>query len=223
MTTIAKGGYSVIARGLIIAVAVCVGAYFSHAWWQYLLYGWAAVLVGLLVMFFRDPERRIPDNNDKLIIAPADGEIVSIKTVDEPIYIEGEATQISIFLSMFDVHVNRLPASGTIEYVKYHPGAYLMARHHAASAINERADFGLRHASGVKVFFRQITGFLARRIVYDLKEGAPVEAGRRFGMMKFGSRMDVLVPPGVDLHIKEGERTVAGETILGHIHGKGPE
>jgi len=217
MDRIAKGGYPVIARGVIIAGAICVGAFFSHAWWQYLIYGWAAVLIGLLVMFFRDPDRTLPDGDD-IIVAPADGEVVSLKEVEEPVYIKGKATQISIFLSIFDVHINRLPASGKIEYVKYNPGAFLMARHDEASTINERADFGLRHGSGIKIFFRQITGFLARRIVYDLKEGDLVKAGRRFGMMKFGSRMDVLVPSEVDICVKEGDRTVAGETILGRLH-----
>lgn len=214
---IAREGYSNIAAVLLfgIAISVLAGLYINH-WLAYPVYAAALLLAIFILFFFRDPDRNTPDN-DSLIIAPADGKVVQVREVTEDVYIKGRATQISIFLSPLNVHVNRLPASGTIEYVKYHPGVYLMAWDERASSMNERADFGLKHRSGIKIFFRQITGFLARRIVYHINEAEQVKAGDRFGIMKFGSRMDILLPDGVDVQVKEGDSTVAGESILGKI------
>jgi phosphatidylserine decarboxylase len=218
MVMLAKEGYSNIAWGMMLAAVLCIiASFFISHWWAYLIYGVAVVFAAWLLYFFRDPNRRIPVDKN-IILAPADGKVVSVKEVMEPIYIKGKATQISIFLSIFNVHVNRLPASGKLEYLKYNPGVYLMAWDSRASSMNERADFGVRHPSGLKIFFRQITGFLARRIVYHIKTGDQVEAGKRFGMMKFGSRMDILIPPEVTINVKEGEHTVGGETILARLN-----
>ena len=123
----------------------------------------------------------------------------------------------SIFLSPLNVHVNRVPADGVIEYVRYVPGDYLVAWHPKASEKNERSEIGLRHPSGTKILFKQIAGAVARRIVYHLSVGDTVKAGERFGLVKFGSRMDVLVPPGTPLDVAVGDRVTAGETILGRI------
>lgn len=214
---IAREGYSNIAFVLIFGIAISVlsGLFIDH-WIAYVIYALSAVLIIFIFFFFRDPDRTTPED-ENLIISPADGKVVMVKEVEEDIYLKGKATQISIFLSPMDVHVNRVPASGTIEYVKYHPGVYLMAWDERASSMNERADFGLQLNSGIKIFFRQITGFLARRIVYSITEQDEVKAGSRFGMMKFGSRMDVLVPGEVTVTVKEGDRTVAGESVLGRI------
>ena len=171
----------------------------------------------LTIFFFRDPDRNAPDD-ENLIISPADGKVVFVKEVEEEVYIKGNATQISIFLSPLNVHVNRNPVSGSLEYVKYHPGEYLMAWTEHASELNERADFGVLHPSQTKIFFRQITGFLARRIVYNIKEGDQLKAGERFGIMKFGSRMDVVVPANVDVKVSAGDTTRAGESIIGVIN-----
>jgi phosphatidylserine decarboxylase len=216
MAVFAKEGYSNIIGATIIAVILCIIASVFHHPWRFVLYGAAVLLEAAILFFFRDPDRELPAD-DNLIIAPADGKIVSITIVDEPIYLKGKATQISIFLSLFDVHVNRLPATGLLEYLKYNEGRYLMAWKQQASSMNERADFGALHPSGVKIFFRQITGFLARRIVYHIEEGERLKAGERFGMMKFGSRMDILVPADVQIDVKPGTRTVGGETVLAHI------
>lgn len=217
MRLFAKDGYSNIAGATVIAVGLCIIAAFIPGIAGYVLYGVAVLFEGLILYFFRDPDR-LPPGDDQLILAPADGKVVLIKEVEEPEYIQGKAVQISIFLSLLDVHVNRVPASGRVEYVKYHPGKYLMAWKEQASSQNERSDIGVRHPSGVKIFFRQITGFLARRIVYHLKEGDHVEAGRRFGMMKFGSRMDILVPPEAEITAAKGQKTTGGETILARIN-----
>jgi phosphatidylserine decarboxylase len=214
--TIAKDGYSNIIGAVVLALVLAVIGFLIGGFSAYILYAVAFLFVVSITLFFRDPDRNIPDD-ENLILSPADGKIVSIQEVEEPIYIKGKATQISIFLSPLDVHVNRLPAGGTIEYVKYNPGVYLMAWDHRASSMNERADFGILHPSGTKVFFRQITGFMARRIVYRVKEGDEVKAGDRFGIMKFGSRMDIIVPVEVEVRVEEGDRMVGGETVLGRI------
>ena len=214
----AKDGYFSI--GLTITITVMVfllTSLFVHFWVAYIIYAVFAILCGLVIYFFRDPERITPEGSN-LIISPADGKVVLIKDVYEEVYLNEKATQISIFLSVLDVHVNRNPVSGYLEYVKYHPGKYLMAWNEQASDLNERADFGVRHSSGTKLFFKQITGFLARRIVYHIQEGDTLVAGERFGIMKFGSRMDIIVPFNVDIKVKEGDRTKAGETVLGVIN-----
>jgi phosphatidylserine decarboxylase len=143
--------------------------------------------------------------------------VVEIVEEEEPLYLEGPAQRISIFLSPLDVHVNRVPARGVIEYARYRPGDYLVAWHPKASEKNERSEFGLRHPSGTKILFKQIAGAVARRIEYDLVEGDTVETGQRFGIVKFGSRMDLLVPPSVELHVDTGQTVRAGTTVLGRI------
>lgn len=170
----------------------------------------------LVVYFFRDPERVSPEGQG-LILSPADGKVVEILTVHEPAYLKEEAVQISIFLSPLNVHVNRVPADGVIEYLEYFPGKYLMAWDPKASIENERAEFGLKHATGARLLFRQITGFLARRIEYHLQQGDVVKAGDRFGIMKFGSRMDVLLPKGTAVLVKEGAVVEAGTTLLAKL------
>lgn len=214
----ARDGYTTIFVTIIFALIVSgIARYIEPHWTAYVLYTAMALLVAFILFFFRDPDREITEG-DNYVLAPADGNIVQIKDVQEDRYIKGPAKQISIFLSPMDVHVNRSPVTGTLEYLEYEPGIFLVAYDHRASDLNERADFGVRHPSGTKIFFRQITGFLARRIVYHLEKGDELKAGRRFGMMKFGSRMDILVPTDVTINVSEGEKAVAGETILATIN-----
>lgn len=213
---ISKEGYGTIGIVIIFSLAVGLGASFLPDLLSYLIYAVLGVLCLLTIYFFRDPDRQTPDDHS-LIISPADGKVVLIKEVEESEYMNQPATQISIFLSPLNVHVNRVPFSGDLEYVKYSPGKYLMAWEDHASELNERAHFGVKHPSGTKMLFKQITGFMARRIVYNLKEGDQVVAGERFGIMKFGSRMDLLLPENVEIMVKRGEKTVAGESIIGKI------
>jgi phosphatidylserine decarboxylase len=214
----AREGYFTMTIAVIFTAIVFIltAIYITH-WIAYPIYILVGICCGIVIYFFRDPERITPEG-DNLIISPADGVVVLIKEYQEDVYIKDKATQISIFLSPLDVHVNRNPISGKLEYLKYHPGKYLMAWNEHASELNERADFGVLHSSGTKFFFKQITGFLARRIVYHIKKGDDLQAGERFGMMKFGSRMDVIVPSNVTINVKEGDRTVAGESIIGEIN-----
>ncbi len=213
----AKEGYPTMALvTAVLAVIIYVTLIFLDHWISYLIVTTVFILWAIVIYFFRDPERTPPEG-DNLIISPADGKVVLIKEIEEDIYIKGSATQVSIFLSPLDVHVNRNPISGKLEYLKYHPGKYLMAWDENASNLNERADFGVLHSSGTKLFFKQITGFLARRIVYHIKEGDHLVVGERFGMMKFGSRMDIIVPDNVEISVKVGDRIWAGTSILGTI------
>ncbi|WP_138429493.1 phosphatidylserine decarboxylase family protein [Fodinibius saliphilus] len=214
----ARDGYTTIFVTIIFAIIVSgIARYLEPHWTAYIIYTAMVLLVGFILFFFRDPDREIT-TGDNLVISPADGNVVQIKEVQEDRYIKGPAKQISIFLSPLDVHVNRVPVNGKLEYLEYEPGIFLVAYDHRASELNERADFGVKHPSGTKVFFRQITGFLARRIVYHIEEGDNLEAGERFGMMKFGSRMDILVPVEVEVNVSEGEKAVAGQTILATIN-----
>ncbi|MFY7998581.1 MAG: phosphatidylserine decarboxylase [Candidatus Kapaibacteriota bacterium] len=179
------------------------------------------VLLGVIIClfacwFFRNPKRTPPQealNNDAVVIAPADGKVVQIITLDEPRLIQGKARRISIFLSPLDVHVNRVPANGEIIFSDYQPGKFLVAMDHRASEENEQTIIGLRNSKGA-LLFKQMTGALARRIVNEAKPGDRFKAGDEFGMMKFGSRMDVIVPEGTQILVKEGDRVVGGETLL---------
>jgi phosphatidylserine decarboxylase len=212
----AKEGYTIIAAAAGISLALTVIGYWMGNRWSWVLYILAVAILLFVLNFFRDPDRTTPVGSD-LLIAPADGKIVQIVQLENAKYIDGPATQVSIFLSAFDVHVNRIPLNGVVEYAHYYPGEYLLAWHEKASELNEQSQFGLRHESGTKILFKQITGYVARRIVYHIAEGDTVTAGKRFGMMKFGSRMDVIVPANVELDVQVGQRTVAGETIIGRV------
>ena len=175
------------------------------------------VVVSLLflvftVYFFRDPDRTSPNSN-KVIVSPADGKILIVKNIIDDRFIQGDAVQISIFMSPLNVHVNRIPIDGTVEYFNYINGEYLVAFHDKADKRNERTEIGIKSKYG-KVLFTQVAGFVARRIVCNLSEGDTVRQGKRFGMIKFGSRVDVVVKPDWNIKVKEGDVVTAGETIL---------
>ena len=187
------------------------------------LFGW--LLVGLTVWvaaFFRDPIRTTPQDPD-LIIAPADGLVTMITQVSAPLELagdgglSGEFTRVSIFMSVFDVHVNRSPVAGTVRRIAYVPGKFLNADLDKASEDNERQHFLVEREDGVKIGFTQIAGLVARRIMSFVKEGDPVAAGERIGLIRFGSRVDVYLPAGTGAQVLLGQRTIAGETVLGAL------
>ena len=211
----AKEGYSTIGFALVVSIIFVVIGLFAGGIVAWVMYALAVLTTAFILYFFRDPERTLPDGFEDKLIAPADGKVIMVTPGLKHDFFDEPCTQISIFLSPLDVHVNRVPASGSIVHVKYFPGEYLVAWHEKASELNERSEFGMIHPTGGKVFFRQITGYIARRIVFDLKEGDEVTAGDKFGMMKFGSRMDILVPDSMKLIVKPGDRTVAGESVMG--------
>ena len=166
--------------------------------------------------FFRDPDRTTP-KIENIVVSPADGKILLIKNVMEKRFLNEEATQISIFMSPLNVHVNRIPIDGKVDFLKYIKGEYLVAYHDKADERNERTEIGITSKFG-KVLFTQVAGMVARRIVYELNIGDSVKAGERFGMIKFGSRVDVIVPKSWRILINEGDITRAGETILFEIN-----
>ncbi len=146
-------------------------------------------------------------------MSPADGEVVAITPVREDEYLKADVIQVSIFMSPLNVHVNRFPVSGTVGFYRHVPGEYLMAFEEKSSSRNERTLIGIENGR-CRVLFKQIAGFIARRIVAQVNVGDHAVAGQRFGMIKFGSRVDVLVPRGAGIRVKLGEKTVAGETVL---------
>ena len=170
----------------------------------------ATVLALWVMWFFRDPERRwgIGEN---LILAPADGKVVAIVETDEPAFIGGVAVRISIFMNVFDCHVNRYPVDGTVEYRYYNPGRFLNAAGDKASLDNEQSSVGLATRRG-RVLIRQIAGLIARRIVTDHPVGTPVTQGQRLGMIRFGSRVDMFLPATVTVLVKVGDTTRVGVT-----------
>jgi len=214
---IAREGYSLVAIALVLAVVLAVLGFQVAMIGRILLFAAAVFVLGFTLYFFRDPARTPPVDAAHLLLAPADGKVVLVTETEEPLYLQGPARQVSIFLSPLNVHVNRIPAGGVIEYDNYVPGDYLVAWHPKASEKNERSQLGVRHPSGVKVLFKQIAGAVARRIVYHVGVGDSVAAGQRYGIVKFGSRMDVLVPPHIQLDVQVGDRVRAGETILGRL------
>ena len=174
------------------------------------------VLIWML-SFFRDPERVVPEDKD-ILIAPADGTIADIETVDEPDFIGGKAMRIGIFLSIFDVHINRSPCRAKVEKITYREGQFLDARNPEAGKVNESNDLWLTRIESPndKLIVRQISGAIARRIVCRAKEGGELVSGERFGMIKFGSRTEVYVPArdGVKCLVKTGDKVKAGLTPI---------
>jgi phosphatidylserine decarboxylase len=208
-----KYGYFTIGVvSFIVFVILAIALITSNNYFKLLLIIIAVFLLIFTLNFFRDPER-IPPERDDVIISPADGKVILIKEVFEEKFINGKARQLSIFMSPLNVHVNRIPISGKVEYLNYVKGDYLIASNDKASLKNERAEFGITGKYG-KIFFTQVAGFIARRIVYEIKKGDEVKMGERFGMIKFGSRVDVIAPINWNVKIKEGDKVVAGETIL---------
>jgi len=175
-----------------------------------------SLLTVFVISFFRDPERSIPAG-DKAILSPADGKIIRLESCTEERFLKGPAIKVSIFMSVFNVHVNRIPLSGRIAEVAYRPGKFVSANLDTASAANEQNAPLLEAAGGTKLLFVQIAGLIARRIVCWVRKGDPVERGRRFGMIRFGSRMDVYLPPNVQIQARLGQKVYGGQTILGYL------
>lgn len=212
-----KYGYSTIGIAAILSfILIVISLFINNNYGKYSLIIVALFIIVFTLNFFRDPDREIPDK-DNVIVSPADGKILIIKDVIDKRYVNEEAIQISIFMSPLNVHVNRIPIDGKVEYLKYIKGEYLVAYHDKADERNERSEIGILSKFG-KVFYTQVAGMVARRIVYDLNLDDSVKMGNRFGMIKFGSRVDVIVPKRWDLKVKEGDLTTAGETILFEIN-----
>ena len=171
-----------------------------------------AILAGFFTFFFRDPERNVPERPEA-VVAPADGRVVHAGEAEAGVAPRGSWKQVSVFLSPLDVHVNRAPVSGTVTRVHYQPGRFLPAYRHEAARDNERCELWIDH-DGQTVVCRQVVGVLARRVVCRLQPGMDIALGQRFGIMKFGSRMDVFLPIGSSLLVDLGDVVRGGETII---------
>jgi len=208
-----KYGYTTIGVVAVIAfLLVSISFFVQSNPLKIILIASAVVILFLTLNFFRDPDRKTPVE-EGIIVAPADGKIIILKENIQNDFIGENCNKISIFMSPLNVHVNRIPISGEVEYLKYHEGKFIAAFEDKASENNERMETGLATKNG-KVLFTQIAGFLARRIVNDLKIGDEVSIGKRFGMIKFGSRVDIFVPSDWTPAVKMNETVYAGETIL---------
>ncbi|HLF86996.1 MAG TPA: phosphatidylserine decarboxylase family protein [Nitrospiria bacterium] len=204
---VAKEGLPFIAAGIMLtSISLAVG-------WRC-----PALILSLItlfiVWFFRNPRRNTPTSPD-IIVAPADGKIIEVKEDFEKRYLNGKAIKISIFMSIFNVHINRIPFPGKVLRVSYNPGRFISANRDKASLENEQNAILMETKEGKRILFIQIAGLIARRIVCWLKVGNNVERGERFGLIRFGSRVDIFLPPDVDLKITKGSKVKGGETVIG--------
>lgn len=202
-------GWPFIAGALVLALVI-------GAIWGPALATPLAALAAFFAFFFRDPERVIGAAPSE-VLSPADGRVLVAGAAEPGVAPPGAWQQISIFLSPMDVHVNRVPVSGRVTSVSYQPGRFLPAYHERAAGSNERSEIWIDHG-GQFVVARQIVGILARRVVCRVREGAEVHAGDRYGIMKFGSRMDIFVPPTADLRVQAGTVVRGGETVIAVLH-----
>ncbi len=215
-----KYGLDVAVPILVVSLVMIAGAFFITSLpFKIIFIALGAAIFLFTANFFRDPERLTPPD-ENAVVSPADGKVVSISDVEEPVFIGGKARQVCIFMSPFDVHVNRFPSTGRVGYFRHIDGAYTVAFAEKSSEVNERTLIGLETAHG-RLLFKQIAGFVARRIVCKLNVGDKAVAGERFGMIRFGSRVDVLMPPGVEVEVSIGQRVKAGETVIAHFSKPG--
>jgi len=208
---IAPEGWPFIWISLALTAALAV---VWRAWpgWTLALPCLAGLLTIWVVVFFRDPERAGP-RGDRLVISPADGRVISVAQVEEPMYLVERSTRVSIFMNVVNVHVNRFPVSGEVDIVHYNPGEFLTASLDKASLVNEQASVGIRGPRG-PLLVRQIAGLIARRIVTDVAPGDAAVQGERFGMIRFGSRVDLFFAPAASVRVTVGQHVRAGQTII---------
>jgi phosphatidylserine decarboxylase len=216
-------GIDVLIGVFLILLVIIIGAFtFFEAGMVRSIVLIIVIVVGLFTLnFFRDPNRITP-NEPNIIVSPADGKVVQIIRFKEDEFLHCNAIQVSIFMSPLDVHVNRFPISGTIRLFRHIPGKHLVAFEDKSSALNERTHIGIER-NGFKVLFKQIAGTVARRIVADLQVGQTAVIGERFGMIKFGSRVDVIMPAETIVTVALNDRVRAGESILGKFSSIGEE
>jgi phosphatidylserine decarboxylase len=178
------------------------------------------VLVAIVFVFnfffFRDPDRSIPPG-ENIIVAPADGKIIKIEEAEEPYFLKEKVRCISIFMSVFNVHVNRIPADGVVAFLKYNKGKFLPAFADKSSLDNEQSIIGIQHRKG-KILFKQIAGIIARRVIYHLNENEQVKKGDRFGLIRYGSRVDIFLPANVSLKVGLNDIVYGGESIIGEFN-----
>ena len=218
--TIHKEGYQILFWTVLILLAINILSisylFNGNETAITLMLAISLVLFLLILQFFRKPRRTTP-LNEQHVISPCDGTVVVIEEVNEPEYFKEPRRQVSIFMSPLNVHINFHPITGTVKYVKYYPGKYLVAWHPKSSTENERTSVVIRAQNGAEILLRQIAGALARRIVWYAKEGQQVQQGHELGFIKFGSRVDLFLPLDADVKVKIGEKTRGGVTVIADL------
>lgn len=211
-------------KAILITLALIAVVSFLVNWfwprqdvWHYLLYGFELVVLTLIVRFFRVPIWRKTTMAEDAVLSPADGVVAANEVVLEDEYFHDERRQISIFMSIYDVHINFFPFDGEVTYYKYHPGKFLVAFNPKSSSDNEHNTIVLKDKKGREVLVRQIAGFVARRIVCDLQQGDEAVVGEELGMIRFGSRVDVFLPLDAEVEVKINHRSVGKETVLARL------
>ena len=214
-----EGTVAILITLAIIAVTVFLVNWFwpSQTVWHYLLYAFELVALVLTVRFFRVPIWRKTTIEEDAVLSPADGEVAANEVVMEDEYFHDQRRQVSIFMSIYDVHINFFPFDGEVTYYKYHPGKFLLAFNPKSSTDNEHNTIILKDKKGREVLVRQIAGFVARRIVCALEPGDEAVVGEELGMIRFGSRVDVFLPLDADIKVKIGDKTVGKETVLAKL------
>jgi phosphatidylserine decarboxylase len=211
----AREGLIFIAIAALIAAGTYAIALNRRSWPLWLLAFVLTIFALWVAYFFRDPERT-GERGPEVVIAPADGKVVLISEVDEPTFMGGRARRVSIFMNVFNVHVNRYPVSGTVNYLHYNAGKFLNAAAEKSSEENEQSSVGIETPRG-RVLVRQIAGLIARRIVTYSKKGEQVQQGARMGLIRFGSRVDVFLPLDAAIKVKVGDMTLAGTTLIAEL------
>lgn len=214
-----KVGYRVIFKFfvLLLIANIIIGLLLSgYAIWQYIIYGASLIFLIIVGLFFREPKRPFDMDDDGTIICPADGKIVVIEEVEENEFFKDVRRQVSIFMSITNVHINWYPINGLIKYVKYHAGKYLVAFHPKSSEENERNTVVVGNKRG-DILFRQIAGYVARKIVSYAEIGQAVERGDQVGIIKFGSRVDLFLPRDASIEVELNQKVTAGKTVIGRL------
>lgn len=219
MPIIAREGWPLVGLFALVTAVIWGGLYWVGGWPAHIVGGVGVLLTLWCLWFFRDPRRQTP-HIPGVVVSPADGVICQISSATPPgdlnigDYAGAGLTRVSVFMNVFNVHVNRAPCDGTVAKIAYHPGKFFNASLDKASEHNERNSLALRTADGTVIPCVQIAGLVARRIICKVKEGDRLRAGQRYGLIRFGSRVDVYLPPGVVPRVAVGNRMVAGETII---------
>ncbi len=211
-------GRSTVIKALVVTLALDVTALLiSNEIAKIILLVLSVILISFTLYFFRDPQRQVPaDIKDGDVLSPADGRVMMIEDIEENEFLKAPAKVIGIFLSPLNVHVNRVPISGQVKFYQYIKGEFIAAYDHASADKNERTLIGIE-GERFKVLFKQITGFVARRIVCELRVGDKVKIGEKFGMIKFGSRTDVILPGNANIKVSVNQKVTGGITILAEV------
>ena len=203
-------------EGLLFSLPLAITTVILAIVGMYWVTAFFFVVTSFVIWFFRDPKRNIPEEG-RAVVSPADGRVIKIEEVREDTILKGEFKKISIFMNIFNVHVNRIPCSGKVDVIQYKKGKFFSANLDKASSLNERNSVLVKTDDGKEILTIQIAGIIARRIVCWIKEGIEVEKGQRFGLIRFGSRLEVFLPHDSTISVKVGDKVKGGETPIGYL------